>query len=481
MGAGSAGCVVAARLSEDPSRTVLVLEAGPAAFDDTRVLDPTRMPVGPGSDLAIDYPVELMSDTRGSVSRGRVVGGSGAVNGAYFVRAPDADFARWPASWSADEVLPWFRFLEHDRDFTGPRHGADGPVPVERRDAERFDGVGAAFADVALAAGFGWIADLNDGGDAGVGPVPLNVASGRRASTAHTHLRPALGRTGLTLRPRALVHRIAFEGNKVRGVVWSEGAGERLVLTNRVVLAAGAVETPALLQRSGVGPVNVLVRQGIPVVADSPNVGRDFTDHPEMLVPFMFPDGRDATDVSAPVVEVVLNVGDCEIRPYTAPFGDLVPGSGVSEWQLGVGLMRADSVGAVEIVSADPSARPSVRYGYLRSGRDRDALGEGMTVAREILSTKQFGGGRPGGGHVASPAARLSTAAHLCGSCRMGTDADSVVDERGRVRGVDGVFVADSSVIPVVPTRGPHATVVMVAERIAAFLAAPAGADTVHL
>ncbi|MFC0451101.1 mycofactocin system GMC family oxidoreductase MftG [Rhodococcus jostii] len=476
VGGGSSGCVVAARLSEDPGRSVLLLESGPGYRSalDCPVLDYRTLPVGPGSAFTETYGVELAPSVPSTMVRGRVLGGSGAVNGAYFVRGTEADFRHWPASWSYENVLPAFRALERDADFDDDRHGTTGPMPVRRQPVEQLSEISAAFRAAALGAGHPEEPDKNGTGVGGIGPVPLNVDGGRRVSTAAAYLLPASGRPNLTVETNSDVVRILFSGNETVGVAVEAGGVRRTVRAGRVVLAAGPVETPVLLMLSGIGPEEHLRSNDIPVVLDLPGVGTEFSDHPEVALPYRIRDSLRRSDTS-PVVETVLNVGDLEIRPYTAPFDVLVPGSGQPDPILGIGLMVADSRGDIRLTSSHRQDRPRIEYRYAQSASDRRALREGQAIGLELLHSPDL---RPLLVPLSedvsdrSVLAHLGTSLHLCGSCRMGEsgDAAAVVDARCNVRGVEGLTIADTSVFPVVPSRGPHATAVMVAERVSTFL-----------
>ncbi|MFE3290821.1 mycofactocin system GMC family oxidoreductase MftG [Rhodococcus sp. NPDC059234] len=471
VGGGSGGCVVAARLSENPDRTVVLVEAGP---DGARSGPIGTLPVGPGSPLVWRYPGELQPGRGVTVARGRTLGGSGAVNGGYFVRGTAADFESWPASWSYAEVLPYFRRLETDPFGDRRWHGDSGPIPITRTAAAAQHPISAAFLDAAAAAGFGYRADLNEPDAAGAGPVPLNAASGARVSTAAAYLGPAAGRPNLRVRTGVVARRVVVDGGRAVGVEVGVGPRSRVLRARTVVLCAGAVGTPHLLMHSGIGPAQQLSALGMPVVVDRPGVGQGFEDHPEVTVGcrLVQPSPHEPTRA---ILEVVLEADGIELRPYTAPFGDVISGLDDPVGRIGVALMRPESRGEVVLQSADPAVPPLVRYHYLRSAEDRAAMRSGLELARDLLAS-------PGYARLvvpipAVPAAtgtfeNLGTSMHLSGSCRMGAadDAAAVVDDRCRVLGVDGLSVADTSVMPALTSRGPHATAVMIAERVADFL-----------
>ncbi|MFM1724701.1 MULTISPECIES: mycofactocin system GMC family oxidoreductase MftG [Rhodococcus] len=477
VGAGSCGSVLAGRLSEDPNRRVLLVESGPGhripSEYPPELVDAGVLPVGPDSRWVWPYPVNLTSERSGWIARGRVLGGSGAVNGGYFVRAQVDDFEHWPASWSFDDVLPSYRSIESDADFSGPWHGTDGPIPVHREPRDRWHPVTTAFAEVALAAGHPEDRDKNAPGSHGVGPVPLNIRNGVRVGPASAYLLPNLGRPNLTVRSGATVTRVLFDGTRVTGLDIVTDSGRHTIRASTVVLTAGAVATPHLLMLSGVGDARHLRGLGIEVVADLPAVGSDFSDHPEVVLPYRY--RRPVSRTSRmPALQVTLNTDDIEMRPYTASFGDLVPGSGIGRPCLGVVLMKPHSRGEIRLVSADPGDPPSVSYRYLESADDRDVLRSAVTHAADLMRTGAMSDlVDPDGVDTSDEwlSEHLGTSLHLSGSCRMGSDtATSVVDDRCRVHGVDGLFIVDTSIFPAIPSRGPHATAVMVAERASTLL-----------
>lgn len=471
VGGGSAGCVVAGRLTEDPDRTVTLVEAG---RDEATAGPLGVLPVGPGSDLVWRYPAQLRAgDPLVTLARGRLLGGSGAVNGGYFVRATAADFDLWPSSWSYPSVLPYFRRLETDPFGDRRWHGDTGPMPVTRTAAGWLHPVSAAFLAAAGDAGFGHLADLNapDAVD-GVGPVPLNARGGLRISTAAAYLANRSERPNLDVRTGTRAVRIVLEGTRAVGVE-VESAGRRQVLpAAAVVVCAGAVATPHLLMHSGIGPARHLRGLGLPVRVDRPGLGRGVADHPEVMVGYRQA-ARQTARPDRALLEVVLETGDLELRPYTAPFGLAIPGVDDALGRIGVALMRPRSRGAVTLRSADPADPPLVRYDYLRAAEDRAALRAGIDLAEAVLSGSAFAAAAcpPERGAVTLDA--LGTSMHLSGGCAMGAadDPRAVVDERCRVIGVDGLWVGDGAVLPALPSRGPHATTVMVGERVAEFVA----------
>ncbi|WP_102418745.1 mycofactocin system GMC family oxidoreductase MftG [Mycobacterium sp. 4858] len=467
VGAGSAGSVVAERLSVDPSRVVTVLEAGPA-LDDPGLLAQTangfQLPIGVGSPLVRRYQTSLTDRPvrRHPLVRGATVGGSGAVNGGYFCRGLPRDFDRLALpGWAWSDVLDSFRAIETDLDFTGPAHGDSGPIRVRR--TREMTGTTERFIAAAERSGFGWISDLNDVGTepvSGIGAVPLNIVDGVRTGSGAGFLLPALGRPNLTLHAQTRAARLRFAGTAAIGVDAIGPHGRMTLTADRIVLCAGAIQTAQLLMLSGIGSEDGLRAVGVPTVAPLP-VGAAFSDHPEWVLPteWTVAPGR-------PVLEVVLSTDeDLEIRPYTGGFvamtGDGTAGH--ADWpHIGVALMQPRARGRVTLVSADPDVPPLIEHRYDSRPGDVAALRRGAELARELAGTAT---------PVGAPTV-WSTSQHLCGTAPMGADTDprAVVDRRCRVRGIDNLWVIDGSILPAITSRGPHATIVMLGHRAAEFV-----------
>ncbi|OZC56476.1 mycofactocin system GMC family oxidoreductase MftG [Rhodococcus sp. 06-470-2] len=478
VGGGSCGCVLASRLSENPDRSVLLLEAGPAfhsvADVPAAVLDASTLPIGPGSEWVGTYTAELAAGVSRTIARGRVLGGSGAVNGGYFVRATPGDFDAWPQSlWSFDQVLPFYIGSETDLDADAVDrwHGSRGPMPVSRTSEQDRHPLTASFVQAAANAGFRFHEDMNapDAAVGGVGAVPSNIRNGTRVSAALAYLLPVIDRKNLRVQGNTTVSSLMFEKDRVAGVEIIVDGVRSIVKSDRVILSAGAVHTPALLLRSGIGPAESSVALGIPVISDNPGVGRGFSDHPEVAVPVATTE--EFSTVSR-ALEAVLHSGDVEIRPYTRRFDRLISGLSRGPHVFGVGLMRSTARGSITLRSLDPFESPDVRYRYLESEVDRRAMREGVELARDLLASPIMSEivDVPA---IDDPLAALGTSLHLSGSAKMGPESDpeAVLDDHCRVRGVDGVLVVDTSAFPVVPSRGPHATAIMFAERAAALIA----------
>lgn len=454
VGAGSAGSILAERLSADPDRRVTVIEAGPAriapavhALTD----DATILPIGPRSPVVERFGTQLTDDDThpAQIVRGACLGGSGAVNGGYFCRAQPAEFDGAPTGWVWDEVEPHYRAIATDLDFPDPRGG--GPIPVRR--------VGvmcsstAAFVTAAEKGGFGWLPDLNAvGAGAGVGAVPLNIADGVRVGPGAAFLEPALRRPNLTVLTDMRVTRVRTAAGRAIGVEAIGRHGRIDLDAATVILSAGAVISAQLLLLSGIGPAQDLARLGIPVLADLP-VGQRFSDHPEWVMNTDWPAAH-----HRPVLEAVLVTGELEVRPYTSGFAAMTGQADRGHPDVGVVLTRPRSRGRLTLTSADPAVAPRLEHRYDSNASDVADLRGGCDLLAEILR-----------GTTVLGEPRWSTSQHLCGTAPMGTGDQAVVDPLCRVRGVDGLAVVDGSVLPRVTSRGPHATIAMLAHRAAEF------------
>lgn len=459
VGAGSAGCLLAARLAA--TRSVCLLEAGGVEGWPDALLDARVIPAAAGSRWTWSVPARLTAGRDTVLVRGRALGGSSAVNGGYLVRATTADLADLAAAggpaWSVEATTAAYARTEDDVDLGGAAgHGSTGPVTVARTPAEQYHPVSAAVTAAALAAGYPPEPDLNAPGAHGVGPVPLNVRDGVRQNLGLAAAVPAVLRHGLVVRGDAVVRRVVHAHGRATGVELTDGT---TVDADEVVLSAGALASPALLARSGLGPHRV---EGI-------------SDHPE--VPLTWTPAVPLEGTHRAGLEVAVHpAGDeLELRPYVAGFDRLVPGSGAPP-DLAVGVAAMAPRGRGTLVVTDDGVH--VDLGYLADATDRAVLRDGVRRARALLLdggvASTTGADAVADGPDAALdawiAVRLGTSQHTCGTAPLGRTSAAPVDERLRVRGVENLRVVDGSVLPVVPRRGPHATVLMLAELAAASL-----------
>lgn len=500
VGAGGAGAVLAARLSEDAGRSVLLLEAGPTpsgtAGFGISLLDARCVPgAQPGHPATATYSVRLTPQRPWQVPRGRVLGGSTTVNGGYFMRARREDFDRWAAAgnpaWAYDHVLPLMRALETDLDL-GPsaEHGDRGPMRITRGALTHPAAV--AFRDAALALGFPSEPDKNGQAAPGFGAVPSNSVDGIRRNTGLSYLPPAvLDRPNLTVLGGCSVRRVVIEHGRTTGVVVERDGARSSVDAGAVVLSAGALSTPHLLLLSGIGPRADLERVGVPVVRDAPAVGARLSDHPQLVL-----DWTPRDDLGAPAdtwlggclhlsSDAGGGPGDVEILQSLIPMAGLVGGTASV---LGAPLSFLASVqmprptGRLRLRSGDPAVPPSVDYDYLRAPEVLRRLRTAVRTTASLSDTPplaELSSGLLGPGPEVlddDPAldawirAHLGTAQHTCGTVPMGPADDperAAADQFGRVHGVRGLRVADTSLLPDTPHRGPAATAVLVGELVA--------------
>lgn len=482
VGAGAAGCVVAARLSEDGQRSVALLEAGTdySAYGDwpEAVGDATAMP----ADDDWGYQ-STPSDTAGPVRlpRGRLVGGSSAVNFCMALHSRPEDHRAWAAlglpEWSWDEVLPYYRRVENDPDGDDRWHGRSGPVAVRRHRAEDLSVSQAAFLAACAAAGHQPVADHNDPASLGAGISPLNQLEGRRRHAALSYLAPALGRPNLTVRGDAEVDAVIVTNGRATGVRLASGEEIR---AGEVVLSAGAYNSPAILMRSGIGPAEQLREHGVRVLLDLPGVGADLIEHPSYYTVFAAREHN--TRHVAPLSTTLtlksspgLPDADLHIQARTAlPTRSSGPHPTGLDFMMVVGLLQPESRGSVRLRSAKPSDAPVIDLGLFQEQADVDRVVAGVAAAHRIAAQQPLSDLLvPVPPPVAGPALERAIRAapfvyhHPLGTCRMGTDQDpgAVVDSHCRVRGVDGLMVVDASVMPVTVRAATHLPVLMLAER----------------
>lgn len=488
VGGGTAGSVVAARLSEDPGRRVLLLEAGPApetadAFPGETLDGTTISAAVSGHPFGWTYRARFtpgdahMPDREYDLVRGRILGGSSAVNGGAFLHPRPRDLARWAADggpgWAAESALPLLAGATTDLDH--PEHGASGPIPVRRAGADH--PAARALVDAAIAAGHPSEPDKNAGAASGVGPVPQTVVDGVRRNAAMGYVLPALGRANLTVRGGARVRRVVLEGDRAAGVELDDG----IVRAREIVLSGGAIATPHLLLVSGVGPAGALAEHGVRCVADLP-VGLGFSDHPSVMLTWDPRPGVPSLEGAGPFATALHltapSGGELELLAGLRPLSEILPGlDAPAQFPLMVNLPA--SGGRVTLRSARPEDPPLVEYRYLATPAERADARAGVRAAAALLRSADFsrvsaGDDAPAPGILADDtaldgwiAARIGTTVHTCGTAPMGDGPDAVTDGAGRVHGVRGLRVADTSLLPRVPERGPAASAILVGEVVA--------------
>ena len=490
VGAGSAGSVIARRLV-DAGAQVVLLEAGgvdvnPAIHDPARLFELWDGAEDWGYRTA---PQAACADRQVHWPRGKVLGGSSALNGMIYARGHRSDYDAWADAgnegWGYDDVLPLFKRSEDFDRGASAYHGAGGPLHVQS-DYERHPVIAAA-VDAAQEAGIPFNDDHNGEHLDGVAFVQLNIKDGRRQSAAVAFLAPIAGAPGLTVLTGACARRLLFEGGRCSGVEFTrDGAVERVRAEHEVIVCAGTVESPKLLLLSGIGDAGELGRLGIDVVSDVHGVGRNLHDH--VLSPVIYGASRPVPP-PLPGLQPLHGHLFAHSRPGL-PGADMQPlffhlplylegmEGPPDGYTLMAGIIRPASRGALRLASADPDAPPLIDPAYLACDVDADALVAALQLCREI-------GGRPalagwsGGELYPGPGVRTArelrdyarstaiTYHHQVGTCKMGVDADAVVDPQLRVRGVEGLRVADASVMPFVSSGNTHAPTVMIGERAA--------------
>lgn len=490
VGAGSSGCVIAHRLSADPDLRVLVVEAGgpptsPAADE------PGRWTSLLGGDLDWGYATEPepgLNDRVVSWPRGRALGGSSVINAMSYVRGHRLNFERWAeladASWSFREVLPLFKRAEDNSRGASEFLGAGGPLAVTDTTDPHAGHV--AFLEAASAMGFAARPEWDFNGaqqENGAGYYQKNIRAGRRHSTYAAFLEPVRERPNLTVWSDTRVHRVLVERGRVVGVRCAHQGGVVDVRATRgVVLAAGAVDSPKLLMLSGIGPADALGQHGVPVLVDLPAVGANLHDRPRVTLRW---EGK--TELPPSSVSAGLFTWSGQGAPGEVPDLAFFVGRGLDEpdrfVSISVGIGAPKSRGSIALRSADPHDAPVIRANYFDDGRDLGVMLEGVRLARALAATKAYAALRgdpidPGPEEDTVGALRVfirrtaDTIFHPAGTCRMGHDAASVVDPRLRVRGVEGLWVADASIMPELVNAQIHAACVMIGERAADILRA---------
>ncbi|HUN96530.1 MAG TPA: choline dehydrogenase [Bradyrhizobium sp.] len=513
VGAGSAGCVLANRLTANGKHSVLLLEAGP---EDTNLW--IHVPLGYGK-LFKEKAVNWMYQTEPEPGldgrtifqpRGKVLGGSSSINGLLYLRGQHQDYDRWRqrgnAGWGYDDVLPYFRKAEDQQRGGNEFHGVGGPLPVS--DWRHADPLSEAFVVAAAESGIPTNPDFNGATQEGAGFFQTTTRRGRRASTAYSYLRPAQSRSNLQVETEALAQRILFDGRRAVAVEYRQGMSVKTARARKEILvSSGAYNSPQLLQLSGVGPADLLRKFGINVVLDMQGVGNDLQDHLQVRVVMRCAQKITLNDiVNHPLRRVLAGaryaafrtgpltiaagtsgaffktnprLATPDIQVHFLPFSTDKMGEKLhpfSGFTASVCQVRPESRGTLRIKSADPSVPPEIRINYLATETDRAANVEGLKILRKILHAPAL---KPyvieevdPGSKVASDEELLNycrqrgtTIYHPTSTCRMGNDPLAVVDQRLRVRGIEGLRVVDGSIMPDLVSGNTNAPIIMIAEK----------------
>ncbi len=505
VGAGSAGGILASRLTEERDCSVLLLEAGTDFTDLGRMPDEVKYGYGPGTTIWRS-PHNWQFTARAteeagtiSVPRGKVMGGSSAINAQMFLRGVPEDYDGWAEmgndEWSFPRMLPYFRKTESDQDFADDFHGTDGPIVCSRQPREEWLPTQNAFYEACRASGYADCPDHNDPDSTGVGPLAFNTVNRVRWSTAIAYIGPARPRLNLTVRPNCLVRRVLFDGLRAVGVE-AEIGGETFTVRGReVILSGGSIGSPHLLMLSGVGPEGHLREHGVPVVADLPGVGQNLRDHPLVQMAWSVHDDVDL-DNEVRKANLVLrytasgsHLPNDMILYMDSRTTERIDKGGDPDLPLGVGVIvvlnLALGAGSVKLASADPHHQPLIDFNYLAEPFDRERMREGVRICDELFASEAFE-------HIVSERIipepdfdmasdreldawlkrEVTTAHHSSCTCKMGAADDpmAVVDQFGRVHGLESLRVADVSIMPDCVRANTNATVLAMAERVADFI-----------
>jgi choline dehydrogenase len=489
VGGGTAGCVLASRLSADPNRKILLLEAGPSEGPGFAG-DPAAWFGLWSSPVDWSYVTTSQSGTLGrshAWPRGKMLGGSSGINGMVHVRGHRSSYDAWEkagaSGWNYDTLLPYFRRSENAAGRDAAVRGDSGPTLIER--GPEPDPLQQAWFQAAMEAGYTPLDDGNGVEAEGVSWTDANVVEGRRQSASDAYLAPAAGRPSLTVITSAHVRRLLLDGERCRGVEYVlDGKVHTVHAEQEIVLAAGVIGSPQLLLVSGIGPAAHLDDVGVRPLVDLPGVGQNLHDHPITQVTYEAEQVPAAGPFSLPPHVLLRSTRDAD-PDLQIGFAPAIMGAGWSAagggYSVLVSLMSPASRGSLYLRSPDPAVPPVIDPNYLADERDVDRMVIGLKRARELGETKALDPWQPrevlpGPGARDDDACRTyvrgntNSYFHPVGTCRIGTGAEAVVDPQLRVRGVEGLRVADASVMPSIVSANTNATVLAIAERAASLI-----------
>jgi len=480
-GAGSAGCVLANRLTEDDGRKVLLLEAGPDYADSDYL--PPEIKNGLKPTYSHDWGYTSLPDEMGRaipLRRAKLTGGCSATNASIALRGAPADYDAWEESgnegWSYKNVLPYFRKLEHDYNFDNELHGQDGPIGIRRCAVNETNDIQKSFLEYWLSKGYTYREDFNGTEIDGAGPVPSNCINGVRLSTSLTYLATARSRPNLKIISGTTVDKVIFDNNKAVGVRTFDG--DEQYYADKIILSAGTYGSPAILMRSGIGDASILKSIGIKVISELPDVGLNLKDHP--LIGLHFSSNPERANNDEPLVQSILMTKssgerkETDIQLMIRSIYESAKSPTGADTVVFAALIKPYSHGYLRISSADASIQPEICMRYLSVPEDMERLLSGVKKILELSSSNKFST------HITEPLnfdpsmmkkdsgikdfikRKVETYHHPVGTCSMG----SVVNVNGKVFGVEGLFIADASIMPDIPSANTNIPVIMIAEKM---------------